>query len=198
VPKVIDHDSRRQEIAAAAMRVIERIGIEKTTVREIAREAGYSHGVLGHYFPNKQSVLIAAHRTAFSNAAVRIAKLAPDAGSLNDFRMALYESLPLDELRRQEAFVDISFWGHAVLDPVLREIRTQTHILAVAEWERRISAIRDSGQLHSPLSDHDLAKETMLLIDGLSAESLLHPDIMTTDEQTRIADNFIDRLVVVT
>jgi len=46
MPKVVDWDARRDEVLAATWRVIARHGLAGTTVRKIAREAGYSAGVL--------------------------------------------------------------------------------------------------------------------------------------------------------
>ena len=56
VPKIVDHERRRQELVEAAWRVINRIGLEHTTIREIATESGYSTGALAHYFATNSSV----------------------------------------------------------------------------------------------------------------------------------------------
>lgn len=50
MPKIVDHDQRRRELAEAAWKVITEVGIDGATTREIARASGYSTGVLAHYF----------------------------------------------------------------------------------------------------------------------------------------------------
>ena len=50
MPKIVDHDERREEILSAAIRVIDSVGLDNTTTRAIALESGYSNGVLSHYF----------------------------------------------------------------------------------------------------------------------------------------------------
>ena len=50
MPKVVDHDERREDVAEAAWRVIGRDGLEGATLREISREAGFTTGVIQHYF----------------------------------------------------------------------------------------------------------------------------------------------------
>ena len=60
MPKIVDHESRRQELVEAAWRVINRVGIDATTVREIAAESGYSTGSLAHYFATKDDILRSA------------------------------------------------------------------------------------------------------------------------------------------
>ena len=53
-------DITRQRIFAGAMTCIERWGIEKTTLNDIAKAAGCSRQTLYNYFSNKQELLAAA------------------------------------------------------------------------------------------------------------------------------------------
>ena len=59
-----DHVERRRLFAAAALNVISRDGLEGLTLREVAREAGFTTGALTHYFQSKDEVLIAASEYA--------------------------------------------------------------------------------------------------------------------------------------
>ena len=52
-------DRRRAQILAAASRVFARQGFHRTTVREIAREAGIADGTIYLYFASKQELLLA-------------------------------------------------------------------------------------------------------------------------------------------
>lgn len=52
-------DARRALILAAAMRLFQREGCEKISMREIAKEAGYTPGALYAYFSSKQELLVA-------------------------------------------------------------------------------------------------------------------------------------------
>ena len=46
MPKHVNHDEQKTEIAQAALRVISRMGIESATMRGIATEAGCTTGLL--------------------------------------------------------------------------------------------------------------------------------------------------------
>ena len=46
MPKEVDHNERREELLEAVWRVIARDGMEGTTIRGIAKESGWSTGVL--------------------------------------------------------------------------------------------------------------------------------------------------------
>ena len=58
MPKIIDHDQRREEIAQQVNSLISEQGIENTSIRAICRRSGFSTGVLAHYFENRESMLI--------------------------------------------------------------------------------------------------------------------------------------------
>lgn len=52
-------DRRRAQILAAASRVFARQGFHRTTVREVAREAGVADGTIYLYFASKRDLLLA-------------------------------------------------------------------------------------------------------------------------------------------
>jgi AcrR family transcriptional regulator len=58
MPKIIDHNQRREEIAQQVNSLISEKGIENTTIRAICRRSGFSTGVLSHYFENREAMLI--------------------------------------------------------------------------------------------------------------------------------------------
>jgi AcrR family transcriptional regulator len=64
MPKVVDHEVRRAEIAEALWRVVAREGIEAATIRAVAAEAGWSRGIVEHYFDSKDALVLYACRLA--------------------------------------------------------------------------------------------------------------------------------------
>src|SRR5271167_4737327 len=62
MPKVVDHAQRRDEIALVACQVVARYGFQQATVARIARAAGYTTGMVAHYFESKQEIILAALR----------------------------------------------------------------------------------------------------------------------------------------
>ena len=53
MPKIVDHDERRDLIARAACEVISRVPLDRITLREIANAAGWTTGAVTHYFADK-------------------------------------------------------------------------------------------------------------------------------------------------
>ena len=60
MPKIVDHEARRAELAAAVWRLASREGLGAVTMRGVAAEAGWSTGALGHYFADKEELLVFA------------------------------------------------------------------------------------------------------------------------------------------
>ncbi len=50
MPKIVDHAQRRDEIAHVTCQVVAENGFERTTVAKIAEAAGYTTGMVAHYY----------------------------------------------------------------------------------------------------------------------------------------------------
>jgi len=57
MPKIVDHDVYRDELAMQCFDLFARKGYTAVTMREIALGLGVSTGTLYHYFPNKMAIL---------------------------------------------------------------------------------------------------------------------------------------------
>lgn len=57
MPRVVDHDARRREIANITMRILARDGAAGVSVRNIAAEMGGSPTMVTHYYPNRQALM---------------------------------------------------------------------------------------------------------------------------------------------
>ena len=66
MPKVVDIEERRAELAAAAAQLIARAGVGAATMREVAAEAGWTTGALTHYFSDKRELLLFTFRSSLA------------------------------------------------------------------------------------------------------------------------------------
>jgi AcrR family transcriptional regulator len=85
-------DARRDlegRAIAAVLACVARQGIRKTTLDDVAREAGCSRATLYRYFPGKQAVLDAAVRAERDRVVDTVRAAAADAPSLEDAVVAL-------------------------------------------------------------------------------------------------------------
>lgn len=56
MPKIVDHDKKREHILTRCFDLFARRGYSAVTMREIARKVGVSTGTLYHYFPAKNEL----------------------------------------------------------------------------------------------------------------------------------------------
>jgi AcrR family transcriptional regulator len=194
MPKIVNHDERRAEVLEATWRVISEQGLEAATVREIAAAAGVSKGVLAHYFTSKDEILIQAHRLAYDRVFVRADALTAEMESTEALRQMLYEALPLDEERRIEALIDVSYMSRALNNDALRAVRGESALAAREWWRDAITRLAADGHLADGVDVDLLVAEIQALIDGISIQAVLYPVAMTADLQKSIADAFVDRI----
>jgi AcrR family transcriptional regulator len=184
MPKKVDHDARREELVLAAWRVIAARGIDEVTIREIARESGYSSGVLAHYFENKDDLL--AHALRLSHTRIRKrydAEVETTLNAAEALKAILLDNLPLDEQRDLETRIEMSFWARALRNEALHEIQQEESEGLRSLLRELVEKAQEDGAI-SP--DHDREQVLELfgaMIDGLSLHALLYPERLSPERQ---------------
>jgi TetR/AcrR family transcriptional regulator, transcriptional repressor of bet genes len=135
MPKIVDHEKRRNEIALVACRVVAQFGFDQATIVRIAREAGYTTGMVAHYFDTKQDIIIAALRLIMRRIEERLNPASADAAAA-DLLTVLTEALPVDETRYIECAFYIAFWGQVPADRRLKSINAWLHREYLRLFER--------------------------------------------------------------
>lgn len=177
MPRVVDSEARRREIAEAVWRVIRRGGLERASVRNVAREAGLSMGSLRYYFGTQAELLAFAMRLVIERVRERIEALDLDScGPRLAVERVLAEVLPLDDERRAEAEVWMALTGRSLVDPNLRALRDEAYdgLQELCRWSVR--ALAASGETEPDL-DIDLEAERLYaVIDGLAVHAVVRPE----------------------
>ena len=188
MPKIVDHERRRREVVSAAWRVINRVGLENATVREIAREAKSSTGAIAHYFASKDDILRAALERADEDIARRIEAMPTDVHPLTRLRAALREALPLDRRRTFELTLDVNFWARALNHKSLRALQHRDH----NEWRDglldAIVDIRTAGGLDESFTADELTDILVAFVDGLGLQGLVYPELLTKERISHLLD----------
>jgi AcrR family transcriptional regulator len=188
VPKIVDHVKRREEIVAATWRVIDRHGLDEATTRRIAEEAGYSNGVLAHYFRDKDDILVQALTLAHAHVRARAAVALRDRTGLAALRAVVEEALPLDAERLLEARIEFSFLERARNVPRLREVHREEQAHFRARLAELVRGARAAGAVPDDVPDDDAVEQILVLVDGLSIQALLDPERISAAVQLRMLD----------
>ena len=194
MPKIVDHELRRQELLAATWRVIARTGIVGVTTREIAREAGVSTGVLAHYFADKEELLAAALRLSHQQFYARIREQTQGLLGLDAIRVLMLEALPLDEERLLEAQIEINFLSLALGNSGLRELQHEEFERFWDTLHYRVGEAQKLGHLQAGADPSDITHELVILVEGLSQEAVLYPSRTTPQRQRQTLNAVLARL----
>src|SRR5580692_6356903 len=107
VPKRVDHEERRRQIADALVRTAAARGLHATGMREVAAEAGVSVRLVQYYFGTKEELLLAAMQRLAVQLAdrvmARVQEARPPEGPARPrdvIAAILAEGLPTDDQRR--------------------------------------------------------------------------------------------------
>ncbi|MFD9566868.1 TetR/AcrR family transcriptional regulator [Streptomyces sp. NPDC059994] len=123
MPKRVDHEERRTQIAEALIRVAGRRGLHAVGMRDVAAEAGVSLRLVQYYFETKEKLLFYGlqHLTGRFTARVgaRLAAAGPDPGPRATIEALLVASLPTDEESRTYHLVYSSYAILSVTDEAL-------------------------------------------------------------------------------
>lgn len=169
MPKIVDHEQRRRELAAAAVRVMARGGVESASTRAVADEAGWSTGVLKHYFDGKDDLLRHVLRELERRNVERFerSKEAGDGfGAIVDAVTSMVGS-DLDETRVWLAFV-----AKATTDPAT----TAAMRRAIAVWDGRWAELvlrgQTDGSIRADVDPDRVGAEIHALVHGLSSRAV--------------------------
>ena len=188
MPRVVDHDKRREEIAEATWRVVERAGPEGANMREIASEAGHTTGTVTHYFRDKRELMAFAFGLMVERSTRRVAEAAARSGPTE----ALAQLLPLDEERRRETTVWLALMGASLADPGLaRELRQRYRRAREATFAPFRAALKAAAPGDDP---EDVADGLMAMVDGLTVDALADPERYPPVRQLALLHRALERL----
>jgi AcrR family transcriptional regulator len=190
VPKIVDHEQRRQELGHAVWRVIRRDGVDQASVRTVAKEAGWSPGALRHYFGSQSELLAFAMRLVVERVEDRVGALDTAADPREAVEQVLRELLPLDDERRAENEVWLAFTARALIDPGLRTQHDEVHDALHQASERALETLAADADPATALE----VERLHALIDGLAVHTALRPDLMPPERIVAVLRLHLDRL----
>lgn len=172
MPKVSDayRDARRDEIARATLRVLERRGVRDTSIADIVEESGLSTGAIYSHFSNKAELaryivgrFLIVRIDGLRDGGVRGEVQAPRAVLAEMLRVFAEDGLP--------AALVVQFWGEAMVDEGLHDemARTAAHLseslsIAVRPWASGVADPSDVDRLAA-----DTARTIATLAQGYIA-----------------------------
>jgi len=178
MPKVVDIQERRAELAAAAAQLIARAGVGAATMREVAAEAGWTTGALTHYFSDKRELLLFTFRSSLAQRhANRNARATLDPRSA--LLQALEGALPRDEDGRRHWMVTIAFCAQAAGDEELSAAQRD----AYREFRARVAELAVQSGVATDEASLPVAEQLIAVANGIAVQALFDPSSWPSDRQ---------------
>lgn len=168
MPKVVDVQARRRELADAAARLIARSGVAAATVRDVAAEAGWTTGALTHYFADKRELL---KETFQHSLAQRHARPDDATDPEEHLRRSLERSLPTDDESRRHWLVTMALCAQAGDDAELLALQRD----AYREHRRRVAQRVERAGWATGRDALPVAEQLIAVVDGVALQALFDP-----------------------
>lgn len=178
MPRRIDRQERKAQLAEAVWRIAEERGIGAVSVRSVAEQAGVVVGSLRHVFPTRAELLAFSAELMVQRATERIRALPQSGDPQRDALQVLEQLLPLTPDSRTELEVNIALIAEAPAQPELRTIRDDAQrqleelciqlVELLGKRPRDGQVVQQGRRLHA-------------LLDGLAIHLLTRPRLDSGD-----------------
>jgi AcrR family transcriptional regulator len=180
---------RRDAIVQATIRCLARDGYSGLRMKEVARVAGVSQGILHYYFDSKRAILLAALEKELDDLDRRVApalRAAPDARA--QVRAAIGAFLALADENREFWLVFVEFWGEMMHDRELSQVNAALY----RRLRRTLGAVvarGTRGGLFRKVEPEGAGSVVLALVDGISLQRAFDPKAMTLARAVRLCED---------
>lgn len=187
------NEFRRRAFVEGALASLAEFGVSGTTITTICKAAGSSRGLLGHYFNNKDDVMVAALEHLFSRISGSI-KTSLDAfeGTAVEKLLAvpafLFAGPVFTELNRT-AF--LALWHETRFNKKVRSANRQLYRAYMNRMENLVAAA--AGELGSDIDARRVGLGFIALSDGLWLGLSIHDDMLTGQEAVAMCQDYLKR-----
>ncbi|PII83346.1 TetR family transcriptional regulator [Leucobacter sp. OLJS4] len=194
MPKIIDHDQRRDEIVDVTWQLIVEGGIEAATMREIASRAGFANGALKHYFTGKDQIITGAYERSLNSLGDRLTAYVAGKRGIEALEMFMRYTLPVEQEDATAARVLLSFWERCAFSAEVRGGYDEHLDTWKAGYLRYLAEGREDGDIRTSTPDDQLADEIIMMNIGATVIRVVSPDHLHVDVLERQVTDFITRL----
>ncbi len=163
---------RRTELAVAAYQVVAEGGIDRLSLRTVARRVGATTGLLSHHFTDRRDLIGAAVDHAAATMLARVLTVADDAHPVD----LLAAVLPTDEQTFEVWRFSLSVRTAALFDDELGQFDRRIRDYWEQNLPRRLRLIAPGDRLEA-------ARHLVALVDGISFHAVLDPPAWPAEHQ---------------
>jgi AcrR family transcriptional regulator len=191
LPKIVNHEERREFIARVSAEIIAEQGLEQATIREIALRTGFSKGVIEHYFEDKSHIIDMALEWIGKRFLEREMRAVDGKTGLAALQARLACLWPLTKEAQQEWRIRLRFWSLAVVQKESHPILGRLMQLTRERLIQNIDEAKTLGEIPAALDTQCTTNMLIHISTGLSCNALLAPMIYNKRYIRRTIDDVI-------
>jgi AcrR family transcriptional regulator len=192
MPKIVDAEARRREVAAAAATLLVDGGRGALTVRSVADAVGCSTTVVSHYFEDMADLVHATYTIAVERSSRRIVRvLERDPADITGLVEAV---LPLDRERADDWRIWFAFWSEALTSSTFateQRARARTMLTRIGEC---LDLLVADGAIAPDVDLSLAARRLAALVPGIAAEATFDPSRWPPERQREVLRSELELL----
>ncbi len=183
MPKVSDSylETKRQQLLDAAITCFARNGFSETTIEDICREAGVSHGALYRHFKSKEDIIEASYWRDRETMTARFAaaKKKGDTRRIMEELFELYihrqdQSGPQTQMRLK---FRVQLYAEAARNPRIREAQYKTWEDFLESFGGIVRGAQERGEISPVLDSEMVTRVLMALVIGFNVQKTVDPSL---------------------
>jgi TetR/AcrR family transcriptional repressor of bet genes len=188
-------EARREELVAATLACLKKLGHEGVSVRRISAEAGVSMGLINHHFPGVAALVAAAYDSLATRLLVQsreqaLAVEGEPAERLHAFFAASFAPEALDPALFRTWLV---FWSLVPHSPEMRAVHDRTYAETRATLESLLTRLKRAPGVPA-FRVSSAAIGLNALMDGLWVELSLSRSSFAAEEAVALCDGWVHGL----
>jgi len=196
MPKIVDKQQKRIEIARKTMPLIARYGFENTPIRKITAEVGIGKGTFYDYFTNKEDILNEIIRIVIADwTELVISKIGNIDDPLKQLFIMLRDGSNLDARFQQNMIIYVDLWRWSVSKRGSDEFNPKFRTYLTDGKNAVINIIKnaqDQGLIKKELDPASLASVLIALVDGMCLHYMILKPEFDVD---KICQSFFESLL---
>jgi TetR/AcrR family transcriptional repressor of bet genes len=188
-------DVRRAELIEATLQSLAERGPGAVSVRDVAKRAGVSPGLLRHHFGGFSNLLAEAYGQVVARVDAALDAALLDAGEDPERRLRAFLEASFSEaiVNRDLLSAWLSFWGLVRADPEIAAKHGETYVAYRQRIEGLLAGVATARGRALDLRPAGIGLAALL--DGLWLELCLDPDSFTRAEAIEIARGWVEAMV---
>ena len=185
---------RRLEVTQAAWRVIITEGLDKTSMRAIAKQLGSSTGVVTHYFRDKNELMLFALERIFENLHRDMTSSMEKYEGIERLEQMVLAALPLESNSLDGWKVWVAFVGYAIGREKLMQEHQKRYDFLRQILCQELADLQAAKLIPADLDLNLEANALIALVDGIGTGVVIDPLQFSSDRQRYLVRRHIKAL----